>query len=133
MPAVQTFSGSTPSSRPGPRPVSGTREDDEPLAPAQRVEYRCPQGHLTSLRMHPKAEPPTGWDCTTCGSAAVLVDGRPAVTNSGVGPGGENPHAPARPGGWYTHHHRAQVFARRSADELEALLAERLRLRRRAG
>lgn len=83
------------------------------FAPRQPVSYDCPNGHVTTMPFSLEAEVPLVWECR-CGSEALLRDGdRP------------EPKAvkPART-------HWDMLMERRSTDDLQVLLDERLALLR---
>jgi uncharacterized small protein (DUF1192 family) len=80
------------------------------FAPRLRTVYDCPEGHETAVPFAAEADIPYLWECRVCGAAARLRDG-------------EEPEAkktkPART-------HWDMLLERRSTDELEEVLAERL-------
>jgi rubredoxin len=80
------------------------------FAPRLRTAYDCPSGHETAMPFAAEADIPPMWECRVCGQAALLRDA-------------EQPEAkkvkPART-------HWDMLLERRSADELEEVLAERL-------
>ena len=83
------------------------------FAPRQPVSYDCPNGHVTTMPFSLEAEVPLVWECR-CGPEALLRDGdRP------------EPKAvkPART-------HWDMLMERRTTDDLEVLLQERLDLLR---
>ncbi|MDR1078481.1 MAG: RNA polymerase-binding protein RbpA [Propionibacteriaceae bacterium] len=83
-----------------------------PEAGPSRVEvgFVCPQGHRFSLIFCRQAELPTTWDCARCGRIASRSDGTPP---------------PPRPADTaLTHWDR--LLQRRSLDDLEQLLSQRL-------
>jgi hypothetical protein len=88
-------------------------------AETQAVTYRCPDGHAFTLRLFAEAETvPVTWDCPSCGKAA-----RTDV------PAAQEIPMPRRAGSasktpWQ------QLLERRSIEELEVLLEERLALLR---
>lgn len=79
------------------------------LAARADVSYDCPQGHVTTLPFSVEAEVPAAWECH-CGQVAILRDG-------------EAPEATAQK---HQRTHWDMLLERRSIDELEDLLAERL-------
>ncbi|MDS1268972.1 RNA polymerase-binding protein RbpA [Lipingzhangella sp. LS1_29] len=84
------------------------------LAPRQEVTYDCPQGHRFSVTFATEADVPTNWECRFCGDTALMVDGdRPE----------EKQAKPART-------HWDMLLERRSVEDLEEVLAERLELLR---
>ena len=80
------------------------------FAPRLRTVYDCPAGHETAVPFAAEADIPYLWECRVCGATAQLRDG-------------EEPEAkkvkPART-------HWDMLLERRSTDELEEVLAERL-------
>jgi hypothetical protein len=87
------------------------------LAPRQSVEYACPRGHRFEMPFSVEAEVPMTWDCRVCGAAATLVDGQPPE---------EKQAKPART-------HWDMLMERRTREELEEVLAERLAILRAGG
>jgi rubredoxin len=84
------------------------------LAPRQEVTYDCPRGHRFSVTFATEAEIPGNWECRFCGDTALMVDGeRPQ----------EKKAKPART-------HWDMLLERRSMEDLEEVLAERLELLR---
>ncbi len=81
------------------------------FAPRQTVTYDCPEGHETTMPFALEAEIPALWECR-CGAEALIRDG-------------ERPEAkyvkPART-------HWDMLLERRTTDDLEILLEERLDL-----
>jgi hypothetical protein len=100
----------------GSRLGTSSYEDDREISPAprQRVSYQCPEGHLVELPFSTEAEVPPIWECPRCGAEAVRVDGD--------GPVDKNLKPPRT--------HWDMLLERRSREELEELLAERLELLR---
>lgn len=85
-------------------------ERNDSLAPRRAVTYRCPRGHEFNVPMADDAEVPGVWDCRQHGVDAVLISGEaPAV----------KPGKPVRT-------HWDMLLERRSVEELEELLDERL-------
>jgi len=80
------------------------------LAPRREVIFDCPNGHETAMPMAIDAEVPATWECRTCGAGALLRDGE----------------APAAKGGKPVRTHWDMLLERRSIDDLEEVLAERL-------
>lgn len=101
------------------RPGSTRSHDDGRvgvLDGARAVTYECPSGDRFILPLHPEAAAPSKWPCTRCGVAAAVVD--PGGAAVGLPPAG--PRTPPVK----THYER--VLERRSVEELQALLDERL-------
>jgi rubredoxin len=80
------------------------------LAPRQEVAFDCPHGHVTLVPMSAEAELPATWECRVCGAASLLRDGE----------------APEAKKGRVARTHWDMLLERRSLDELEDVLAERL-------
>ncbi|GAA3740440.1 RNA polymerase-binding protein RbpA [Salinactinospora qingdaonensis] len=84
------------------------------LAPRQEVTYDCPQGHRFAVTFATEAEIPPNWECRFCGEAALIVDGEQPQEK-------KSKHART---------HWDMLLERRSVDDLEEVLAERLELLR---
>ncbi|MDQ1704960.1 MAG: hypothetical protein QOF18_1326 [Frankiaceae bacterium] len=80
------------------------------LAPRQDVFYDCPRGHEVSVPMATDAELPATWECKVCGGVALLRDGV----------GFEAKQAK------HVRTHWDMLLERRSLDDLEEVLAERM-------
>jgi hypothetical protein len=80
------------------------------LAPRHDVVFDCPNGHETRIPMATDAELPGTWECRTCGTAAVLRHGA----------------APEPKAGKHVRTHWEMLLERRSIDDLEDVLSERL-------
>ena len=101
------------------RPSYSLADDLVEPAPVLNVTYRCPAGHTFDVRLSAEAEViPLRWDCRTCGAAAQTDDAAAAEVPVPKR-GGASPKTP-----WQ------QLRERRTLDELEALLEERLGLLR---
>lgn len=87
------------------------------LAPRQTVEYACAQGHQFEVPFSVEAEIPPTWECRVCGGSALLVDGSPPE---------EKKIKPQRT-------HWDMLMERRTREELEQVLAERLAVLRAGG
>jgi len=82
-------------------------------APRQMKEYVCPNEHRTVVPLSVEADVPALWECR-CGEQALLLDAsRPE----------EKPTKPART-------HWDMLLERRSKEDLQVLLDERLELLR---
>lgn len=112
----------------GSMPRSGARgpefeNPDTVAAPITTpVVYECAAGHRVTRRLHHRAKIPSSWVCH-CGQDATLnptADATDATDASAPAPDSKVP------GQWYTHRHRNLLFGRRTVDELQTLLAERL-------
>ena len=100
----------------GSRLVSTSYEDERGVEFAERqvIAYSCAAGHDFEMTFSTEAEVPALWDCPKCGAEALRVStDRPD----------EKIGKPART-------HWDMLLERRSVDELEALLEERLALLR---
>ena len=87
------------------------------LAPRHMFTYDCPNEHETVVPFADEAEPPLTWECRTCGVTARLRDGdEPQAKKS----------KPQRT-------HWDMLLERRSVDDLEVLLEERLETLRSLG
>ena len=84
------------------------------FAARQQVGYRCKQGHLFEIPMSAEADVPAVWECPRCGAEGLSVDG--------ILPEAKN-EKPART-------HWDMLLERRSREELEELLEERLQVLR---
>jgi hypothetical protein len=94
--------------------TSYENDDHVELAPRQVVIYDCPQGHHTSMPFSVEAELPYLWECRTCGAEATIRNG-------------EKPEAkPVK----HVRTHWDMLLERRTIEDLEVLLAERLELLR---
>jgi hypothetical protein len=80
------------------------------LAPRQEVIYDCPRGHTVAVPMSSDAELPPTWECKVCGGVALLRDGVPAEAKKGR----------------HVRTHWDMLLERRTLDDLEEVLAERL-------
>jgi rubredoxin len=94
--------------------VSYETDRDTDLADRQSVEYTCPKGHRFAVPFAAEAEVPVTWECLRCGATALIVDGALPEPKTAK---------PART-------HWDMLMERRSVDDLEELLAERLNLLR---
>jgi rubredoxin len=96
------------------RALRGTRlgatSYETDLAPRQTVEYACRNGHRFEMPFSVEAEIPPEWECRACGQTALLVDGEGPEEKAGK---------PART-------HWDMLMERRTIEELEEVLAERL-------
>jgi rubredoxin len=80
------------------------------LAPRREVIYDCPAGHETRMVMASDAEVPATWECRSCGVTALLRDG----------------DSPAETSAKTARTHWDMLLERRSIDDLEDVLNERL-------
>jgi hypothetical protein len=100
----------------GSRLGARSYEDERGVEFAERqvIAYSCTLGHRFEVTFSTEAEVPALWDCPRCGAEALRQAGeRPE----------EKPLKPART-------HWDMLLERRSIEELEALLDERLELLR---
>jgi rubredoxin len=80
------------------------------MAARQNVTYDCPAGHSFAMTFAAEAEVPSVWECKVCGAEALLVDGeRPEPKKV----------KPVRT-------HWDMLMERRTTEDLEEVLAERL-------
>ena len=80
------------------------------MAARQSVTYDCGSGHRFTVPFAAEADVPAVWECKVCGREALLVDGeRPEPKKT----------KPART-------HWDMLMERRSIEDLEEVLAERL-------
>ncbi len=100
----------------GSRLGASSYEDEREITPAPRqlVGYTCSQAHHFELTFAAEAEVPSVWECPRCGAEAVRLDGDL--------PEPKNVKPPRT--------HWDMLLERRSIDELEELLSERLELLR---
>ena len=80
------------------------------LAPRQTVEYACQNGHRFEVPFSVEADIPSAWECRFCGTEALRLNGD--------GPE-EKKVKPTRT-------HWDMLMERRTREELEEVLAERL-------
>lgn len=87
-----------------------SEEHTAEFAARQSARYTCPRGHGFTVPFAAAAVPPAVWECRVCGSAAELNDGLPA------------PPPRSKP----VRTHWDMLRERRSTEDLEEVLAERL-------
>ena len=80
------------------------------LAPRQEVAFDCPNGHHFSVPFAAEAELPPTWECRVCGVMAIAA--------SGESPSPKKVKPPRS--------HWDMLMERRTLEDLEAVLAERL-------
>lgn len=97
--------------------------------PRVSATFRCTKGHEAHHEFHYQAELPQRWTCAQCGTFAARVD-PPLREEQGANLVIPDDHQPVRPNSWYTGKHRREVFTRRTPEELEEVLAERLAIYR---
>src|SRR3954470_11820056 len=90
--------------------VSYESDRDTELAPRQSSRYTCPKGHDFTVPFAAEADVPLTWECKVCGATANLVDGELPEPKK---------VKPART-------HWDMLMERRTVDDLEEVLAERL-------
>lgn len=100
----------------GSRLGTSSYEDDREIAPAPRqsIAYRGSCGHTFEIPFAADADVPATWECPRCGGEALRVDGAPPE---------DKQLKPPRT-------HWDMLLERRSRDELEQLLSERLEMLR---
>jgi hypothetical protein len=84
------------------------------LAPRQEVGFDCPNGHHFSVPFAAEAELPPTWECRVCGAVAVAT--------AGLTPSPKKVKPPRS--------HWDMLLERRTVEDLEAVLAERLAVMR---
>lgn len=82
------------------------------LSPRQSIEFDCPDGHHFTVVFSDEADLPAIWDCARCGIPAVRSDGFESEVKQTKA----------------DRTHMDRLRERRTVEELEALLAERLQL-----
>jgi rubredoxin len=87
------------------------------LAPRQTVAYECPKGHHIEVPFAAEADIPPVWECRSCGSVAKRIDGEQPE---------EKKSKPPRT-------HWDMLMERRTVEDLEEVLAERLAVLRSGG
>ncbi|MGQ0843639.1 MAG: RNA polymerase-binding protein RbpA [Sporichthyaceae bacterium] len=98
--------------------TSYENDRDIELAPRTVVGYDCPKGHHLEVPFSAEAEEvPVVWECRVCGSLAIRSDGESRD---------EKQVKPART-------HWDMLMERRTREELEEILAERLAVLRAGG
>nr|BFF26196.1 RNA polymerase-binding protein RbpA [Glycomyces mayteni] len=90
--------------------VSYESDRNTELAPRQTRDYVCPQGHRFEVPFAVEAEIPLTWECRLDGTTAKLVDGEEPETKKVKPP----------------RTHWDMLLERRSMEELEEILDERL-------
>jgi hypothetical protein len=80
------------------------------LAPRQDVAFDCPSGHHFTVPFAAEAELPPTWECRVCGSMATA--------STGESPSPKKVKPPRS--------HWDMLMERRTLEDLEAVLAERL-------
>ena len=90
--------------------VSYETDRNHDLAPRQSMRYACPRGHDFEVPFSHDAEAPHTWECRLHGSISKLVDGSEPE---------QKKTKPPRT-------HWDMLLERRSVEELEELLKERL-------
>jgi hypothetical protein len=96
----------------GTRLGSTSYENDRntDLAPRQEVAFDCPKGHSFTVPFAAEAELPPTWECRVCGAVAFAATGESPAPKKVKPP----------------RSHWDMLLERRSVDDLEAVLAERL-------
>ena len=94
--------------------VSYESDRNTELAPRQTREYLCAKGHRFEVPFAVDAEVPTTWECKFDGSVARLIDGTEPEAKKAKPP----------------RTHWDMLLERRSVDDLEEVLAERLEVLR---
>lgn len=97
--------------------LGATSYEDErgvEFAERQSVSYDCSRGHRFEMTFAVEAEVPSLWDCPRCGAEALRV----------------STDRPEEKAGKHVRTHWDMLLERRSVDELQDLLDERLALLR---
>lgn len=89
----------------------------QPLASRVELTYTCSQSHETTVTFWTNAEVPGTWKCKVCSRFAALP---------GVELVDDGPYRAPSVDDWEPKNHLDQLYERRTRDELEALLQERL-------
>ena len=97
--------------------VSYETDEGVELAPRQAVTYDCPNGHEITVPFSVEADVPATWECRECGAVALRRNGELPEPKAGKKP----------------RTHWDMLMERRTVDDLEELLTERLTLLRGAG
>jgi hypothetical protein len=97
--------------------VSYENEGGVEFAPRQLVPFDCPEGHAFAVPFSVEAELPSTWECRVCGATAHRRDSADAEAKAA-----RKVRTP-----W------DMLLERRSIDDLEVLLEERLTLLRDLG
>lgn len=92
--------------------VSYETDRDHDLAPRQAARYACPKDHTFEVPFADDAEFPGTWECRLHGTESKLIDG--------AAPEAKKVKPPRT--------HWDMLLERRSVEELEELLAERMDL-----
>ena len=82
------------------------------LAPREDVSYDCPNHHTTTVPFSAEADVPARWECRVCGAVALR----------------RNSEIPAEKLGKPARTHWDMLLERRTIDDLEIVLKERLDL-----
>ncbi len=90
--------------------VSYENDRDTDLAPRQQVSFDCPHGHSFGVPFAVEADIPATWPCRVCGATTLKRDGELPEAKKGK---------PART-------HWDMLMERRTTEDLEGVLAERL-------
>ena len=80
------------------------------LAPRQDVAFDCPRGHRFTVPFSAEADIPVNWECRICGDTAVTATGDTPTPKKAKPP----------------RSHWDMLLERRTKEDLEAVLAERL-------
>jgi len=98
--------------------VSYESDENAELAPRQIGRYDCSRGHQFSVTFAAEADAPATWECKVCGGSALLVNGTQPEAKAVKPP----------------RTHWDMLMERRTVEDLEEVLAERLDvLRERTG
>ena len=90
--------------------VSYETDRNHDLAPRRTIRYACPKDHEFEVPFSDDAEVPSTWDCRLHGTPSKLIDGSEPETKKVKPP----------------RTHWDMLLERRSVEDLEEVLAERL-------
>lgn len=118
----------------GPAAHGLDQRSDGPAVARRDVGYLCPAGHEFTVVLAAQAEPPDQWDCR-CGRTAVSPDQAPPVASPDLVPARHRDSSWTRTARSPSSPQPARtpwnmLTERRTREELQALLEERLAIRR---
>lgn len=94
--------------------ISYETDRNTDLAPRRTAEYRCAKGHVFDVPFSDEADIPHAWECRLDGTVAKLTSGEEPTAKATKSP----------------RTHWDMLMERRSIDDLEEVLAERLEVLR---
>jgi hypothetical protein len=92
------------------------KDGPEPPAPRREAPYRCERGHEFTVTLAAEIEPPWTWDCRCGAPAHRLIDAVATAAADDITFADRSEHE----------RHMEQLLQRRTAAELEEILADRL-------